>query len=310
VDRASLTGVALVTVAILGGFVMEGGRLESIIQPTAGLIVFGGTIGALFLQFTMEHILLATRDLRTVFVHVEQTPLRKLMDLMLVLAKKAHRDGLHQLEDEIENIDEPFLNKALLIAVDGSSADSLRHSLELEMDAIAEQSDLGARVFEAGGGYAPTIGILGAVLGLIHVMEKLTEPEKLGGGIAVAFVATIYGVGLANLILLPIAGKIRVRNQAIWQRHELIVEAIVGIAQGEHPATIGDRLEGLIDQEQKPETSNKPKEPPTTKQAGATTNTTQTKQATGTATPTGKESKSTPTDKPADTPQAGASKDT
>ena len=134
----------------------------------------------------------------------------------------------------------------MTLAIDGGSAEFVRDSLELELDTAAAESDLGAQVFDAGGGYAPTVGILGAVLGLIHVMENLSEPEKLGAGIAVAFVATVYGVGIANLFLLPMAGKIRVRNQVMSQRYEFIIEAVVSIVKGDNPAMMSDRLRGLL----------------------------------------------------------------
>lgn len=247
VDRASLIGIVLAVTAIFGGFLLEGGHLAAIVQPTAALIVLGGTTGALFLQFPMEHMRSAARDLSTVFIEVQLKPQHELVEFILKLAKKSHREGILPLEKELENISDPFLNRALTLVVDGASTEVVRECLELELDAKAEIKDIGARVFEAGGGYAPTVGILGAVLGLIHVMENLTEPEQLGSGIAVAFVATIYGVGIANLILLPIAGKIRVRNDALFQHFDLIVEGTVAIARGEHPTTLGDRLRGLMD---------------------------------------------------------------
>jgi chemotaxis protein MotA len=157
----------------------------------------------------------------------------------------ARREGIVALEAAAERATDPFLKKALGLAVDGSESRVVRDAMEVELDAAEEHGMAGSKVFEAAGGYAPTVGILGAVLGLIHVMENLSDPSKLGAGIAVAFVATVYGVGLANLVCLPMAGKLKVRHQQEIAKYELILAGVCAIAEGENPRIIEEKLKGF-----------------------------------------------------------------
>jgi len=161
-------------------------------------------------------------------------------------ANKARRQGIISLESDIENINDPFLKKALNMAVDGIEPKTLRETMEVEMDNMEEEGELPIKFWEAAGGYSPTIGIIGAVLGLIHVMENLTDPSKLGGGIAVAFVATVYGVTLANVVYLPIAGKLKLRHRHHMVAKEIILAGVIAILEGENPRLIEDKLKSFL----------------------------------------------------------------
>jgi chemotaxis protein MotA len=244
-DRASVAGVPIGVGFILLGQLLEGGTLQSILQLTAAVIVFGGTFGAVLVSHSLAEVRKAGRSLRTV-VFDQEAPLEETIATIKRFAVKARRDGIMSLEDEIERLKDPFLKRGLGLAVDGTNPTTLRAMLESESDSRADLDELPARVYEAAGGYAPTMGILGAVLGLIHVMENLTDPNKLGAGIAVAFVATVYGVGSANLIFLPIAAKLRVKADVRSRRRRLVSEGILAIQEGQNPRLIEHKLGGLL----------------------------------------------------------------
>lgn len=244
-DINSVIGILLALAAIIGGQVMEGGHVGSLLQLTAFVIVCGGTVGAVMLQSPVKVFVSGMKMVRWVFVPPKLTP-RVLAEQISVLSQVARKEGLLALEPQVEMAADPFLKKGLQLLVDGVEPEKLREALEVELTAVEEHQRQAARVWEAAGGYAPTIGILGAVMGLIHVMENLSDPSRLGGGIAVAFVATIYGVGLANLVFLPIANKLK----AIIAQHvvvrEMLVDGLVAIASGENPRLIEGRLLGYI----------------------------------------------------------------
>jgi chemotaxis protein MotA len=233
-DTLSLIGLPLGVAMIVGGHVLEGGKLGSLLQGAAALIVFGGTLGAVLLSHPMPDVREAWRSLRYVFVD-DLPSSSHLLDAIGRLAIKARKDGILSLEDELDSLADPFMRRGLRLAVDGTNPTALRNMLEAENDGREEYETAPARVYEAAGGYAPTVGILGAVLGLIHVMENLSDPGKLGAGIAVAFVATVYGVGSANLILLPIAAKLRGRALRRARRREVILEGVLAIQEGQNP---------------------------------------------------------------------------
>lgn len=239
-----LIGVAVAAVAVLGGQWLEGGRLSSVLQPTAALIVLGGTAGAVLLQFPLAQVRAALQALRRLLA--TPPPVDALVARLILLARRARREGLLALERELDTIDDPFLRRALALAIDGVAPDRLRETMELELDAREAAALAPARVLEAAGGYAPTVGILGAVLGLVHVMEHLSEPARLGAGIAVAFVATLYGVGLANLVLLPLAGKLRNDAAETVQRLEIALEGAVAISRGEGARAVEERLAPFV----------------------------------------------------------------
>ncbi|HFC53746.1 MAG TPA: flagellar motor protein [Gammaproteobacteria bacterium] len=244
-DALSITGVLLALVAILVGQSLEGGHVASLLNGPAALIVLGGTLGASMLQTPLKVFSQAMRSIVLVFrpptLDAEQT-IKKIVGWSTI----SRQQGLLGLESIGEAERNPFTRRGLRMLVDGSEPEVIRAVLETEMEAREHQELQAARVFEGMGGYAPTIGILGAVMGLIHVMENLSEPDKLGPGIAVAFVATIYGVALANLLLLPVANKLKSIAHARASLREMIIEGIVSIAQGENPRSIELRLQSYL----------------------------------------------------------------
>lgn len=244
-DITSLIGIFLAFGAILGGQVLEGGHIGSLLQITAFVIVMGGTFGAVLIQFSPPVFMLGMRQLRWVFFS-PTIVLEQVIEQVVGWGNTARRGGLLSLEPLLEEMDDPFMKKGLQMLVDGAEPDKLREMMEVEMEAYDEHHRLAAKVWEAAGGYSPTIGILGAVMGLIHVMENLSDPSKLGAGIAVAFVATIYGVGAANLLYLPFCNKIRAIIAREMVKRAMVVEGLVAVANGENPRLIETRLRGFI----------------------------------------------------------------
>lgn len=244
IDFTSVAGVPVGIGLILLGQAIEGGRVGSLLQATAALIVFGGTVGAVLLSFSRTDVKRALLGLRTVFLWDGEPPERTI-DTIVGYAKRARKDGIMSLEDDLPEVVDPFLQKGLRLAVDGTDPHAVHEMLEIESQSREDQDEIPAKVYESGGGYSPTFGILGAVLGLIHVMQNLADPSKLGAGIAVAFVATVYGVGSANLIFLPIATKLKMKARHEAQRRELIIEGIMAIQEGLNPRTIQEKLMGF-----------------------------------------------------------------
>ena len=246
-DKASWGGVALGLGGIVGGLLLEGGNLSQVLQPTAAMIVFGGTTGAVLLQFPLPVVTKAARSLAHVFLQPNRNP-DKTVEELVKYANRARREGIVSLDAELESINEPFLKKSLMLAVDGTEPQELRSIMELELQNQADQEDKIPQVFESAGGFSPTIGIIGAVLGLIQVMQHLDKIDEVGRGIAVAFVATIYGVGAANLFLLPAAGKLRIRIREEQLLREMTLEGVVSILEGMNPRTLESRLRGFLEE--------------------------------------------------------------
>lgn len=242
-DKISIGGLIMGVIAIVGGQVLEGGHVGSLVQPTALLIVIGGTLGAVMLQSPFPVFTRGFQMLRWVWVP-PVIDLRRTIEQINTWSHISRREGLLALENFTNSTKDPFTKRALQMLVDGADPERLRDVLEVEIDTYEDQLRQGARIWEAAGGYSPTIGILGAVMGLIHVMENLTDPSKLGAGIAVAFVATIYGVGLANLVYLPIAGKLRHHVGRMVTARVMLLDGLVGIAVGDNPRIIESRLKG------------------------------------------------------------------
>jgi chemotaxis protein MotA len=245
VDKSSLSGVFLALGGIIAGLLIEGGNFRQILQPTAAIIVFGGTLGAVMLQFPLPVVLHAFRRIGSVFTIPKNNALATIQ-LLVQYAQKARRDGIVSLDAELAQIEDPFLKKSLMLAVDGTEPQELRKIMELELDNQAEYEEYVPQVFESAGGFAPTIGIIGAVLGLIQVMQHLDKIDEVGKGIAVAFVATIYGVGSANLLYLPVAGKMkfRIRNEQIAR--EMTLEGVASILEGMNPRMLETKLLGFL----------------------------------------------------------------
>lgn len=247
-DLTTLIGLVFAISAILLGQVMEGGHVGSILQGTAALIVFGGTLGAVAVSFPGSALKATVKGLKQAFLPSKQD-LGEIVKTLSQMAAKARREGLVALEKDAEGLPDPFLRKGLRLAVDGMPSAGIRHALELELTRHEHEAEQPTKVMEAAGGYAPTIGILGAVLGLIHVMENLSDPSKLGAGIAVAFVATVYGVGSANLIFLPLGTKLKTRAHERMVAMEIVVEGVSALADGDNPRNIEEKLKGMLHDE-------------------------------------------------------------
>jgi chemotaxis protein MotA len=244
-DILSILGVLLGFASILGGNLLEGGSLASLLNLPALIIVLGGTLGATFLHFPTQIIIHSIKVLWLI-VSPRKFELKNQIEKVKRWSILARKEGVLGLENLADLEMDPFAKKGLQLLVDGSESELIRDYLEVELDTIEHVEVQAAKVYEAMGGYAPTIGIIGAVVGLIHVMQNLAEPEVLGAGIATAFVATIYGVGFANLLFLPIANKLKAQAYALMQSKELILEGIVSISEGENPRNIELKLSGYI----------------------------------------------------------------
>ncbi len=251
-DIATFLGLILGVGSIFVGNIIEGGTTAHLVQAAAALIVFGGTFGATLLSFSMRDVFNAFKALGLVFGGRQQYPSEVIEEILGILVK-ARKMGLIALESEVKNISNPFLRNGLGFVIDGMTPAMIKDVLYQEISTYEEKMKNAADVLGAAGGYAPTIGILGAVLGLIQVMRNVGDPTKIGGGIAVAFVATIYGVGSANLIFLPMARKImnRVKEEAFIR--ELIIEGIIGIESGVNPYFLKTRLNAFISEHDKSE---------------------------------------------------------
>lgn len=247
-DILSLIGLGLGLFAVFGGAVMEGIHMSSILIPTAAIIVFGGTIGAILLQSSSQEMRNWKKLLPLAFKAPKVDGLGIVAEIV-ELSKIARRDGMLALDEKMKDLENPFLIKGIALLIDGVAANEIRNRLEMAIGKNDEKYQDAARVWEAGGGFAPTVGILGAVLGLIHVMGSLDDPSKLGPGIAVAFVATVYGVGSANLICLPIAGKMKARMRADAAAAELVLEGVVAMAEGQPTSAIEQTLQMMLGDE-------------------------------------------------------------
>jgi len=240
-DFATFAGLVIGIGGIVGGLILEGGSVREIAAPTALLIVLGGALGAVLITPPIGVLRGGIRSMASVFYEKSQDP-DSLIDILVDYSSKARRNGIVSLEGVADQAPDPFLRKALNLAVDGTDLQELRNMMELEIGVAEHHAEAEAKIFESAGGYAPTIGIIGAVLGLIQVMKDLADIEKVGHGIATAFVATIYGVAFANLFFLPVAGKIKARAQQKSQMRELMLEGVVGIVEGLNPKLIRSKL--------------------------------------------------------------------
>jgi chemotaxis protein MotA len=247
-DFATILGITIAVAGILLGQALEGGSILQIIQPTAAFIVFGGTLGATMIGFPMSVMRQALSDLLHIFKDAETQP-SEVIDEIIRFTNKARREGVVSLEKDAAAVEDDFFRKAIMMAVDGNEPKELRQTMEVELQYMEERGEHSARVYEAAGGYAPTIGIIGAVLGLIQVMQRLDNIEAVGSGIAVAFVATIYGVGAANIFFLPVAAKLKFRHRQKMIIKEMMLEGTLGILEGQNPRLIEGKLTSFFDEE-------------------------------------------------------------
>ncbi|MEM7079552.1 MAG: flagellar motor protein [Pseudomonadota bacterium] len=244
-DILAIIGAIIAFSAIILGNALEGGQLSALLNGPAFIIVIGGTLGAVCLQTPFVQLRRAGRLAGWVLKPPVVDPDNEI-DQFGKWSKTAHREGVLGLEDIADNLDDAFKRKGLELVIDGAEPHHIRRLLEIDSRARVESDLAAASVFRSLGGYAPTIGILGAVIGLIHVMGNLSNPDELGTGIATAFVATIYGVGFANLLFLPVADRLKAVVRANSVADDLFIEGIVAIAEGEHPRTIGMRMRGML----------------------------------------------------------------
>nr|MBI3614261.1 flagellar motor protein [Nitrospirota bacterium] len=244
-DIMTLLGIALALGSIVGGQALEGGHLGSILQLTAFIIVMGGTIGAICVQNPLSVIIKGV-TLLSLALFETKSHAKEHIAQIVDLANISRKQGLLALEGKLKDIKDPLFRKGVQMIVDGTDAKVIQGMLETEVEHQEEEGVTAAKVWEAAGGYAPTVGILGAVLGLIHVMENLSDPSKLGGGIAVAFVATVYGVGAANLFFLPLASKMKLKLKNMTAARTMMIEGLVGLAQGENPRMLQEKLESYL----------------------------------------------------------------
>jgi chemotaxis protein MotA len=246
-DIATLGGIVLALAGIVGGLILEKGKLSDVIQGTAAMIVLGGTFGAVLVTTPLRTFLRAFQGLGSVFLE-GASGTAETIEALIQYATKARKNGIVSLESEAAEIADPFFRKALGLAVDGTDLQEIRKMMETDIVLAEQAAEAEAKVWEAAGGYAPTIGIIGAVMGLIQVMKHLEDIKEVGHGIAVAFVATVYGVGSANILFLPMANKLRARMHAASLLKEMILEGVIGIVEGLNPTLIRLKLTSYNDQ--------------------------------------------------------------
>jgi chemotaxis protein MotA len=241
IDKGTILGLVIAIGGIVGGLLLEKGSLADIAQGTAALIVLGGTLGAVLVGNPFADVVAAGRELKNVFFEPGGSN-QAMLEQLIVFATKARRNGIVSLEQDAERIEDPFLRKAINLAIDVAELTELKHTMHLDQEMEERRMLSRSKVFESAGGYSPTIGIIGAVLGLIQVMQHLQDIDQVGRGIAVAFVATIYGVGSANLLFLPWAGKLRIRMRERQVIQEMTLEAVLAILEGVNPRAVEMQL--------------------------------------------------------------------
>lgn len=244
-DLTTVIGIIAGIAALLGGFLWEGGEAHGLMEKTAILIVFGGTFAAVAVSFPAARLRTIPAALRMAFRKDSDTD-EQIIENLTEMATLARRGGVLALETHAGKIDERFLRDGVLMVVDGTDPDLTREILELEIAAMERRHEQQAKIFESAGGYAPTMGIIGTVMGLINVLGDLNEPGSLGSSIAVAFTATLYGVASANVLYLPIASKIKARSQERIQRMEMMMEGILGLQAGDNPQLIRKKLQSFL----------------------------------------------------------------
>ncbi len=244
-DIGSLIGITVAVLSVLFGFYMEGGSLGILLQPSGFLIVCGGTIGAVLLQTDIRVFLRGVGMLKKVFIPPDQDLIPMIDDIMKWV-QISRKDGLLRLEHIEQETDDDFIKRGLNLLIDGTPHDKLKEILEIELSTFEEAERQAIKIWEAAAGYSPTLGILGAVLGLTHVMESLSDPSKIGSGIATAFISTVYGVALANLLFLPVSNKLKTISTQEVGRREMLADAFFAIAVGENRTVIKDRMDSYV----------------------------------------------------------------
>lgn len=244
-ELTTIIGIVIALGSLLIAFIMEGGHPSALLQPTAALIVFGGTLGVVVVSYSMNELRSVPKLLK-VIVFQKQLDEVLLIEQISALADKVRREGLLYLENQLPNIDDPFMRKGIQLVVDGTDPELVRQIMETEMYSLQERHQTGSSIFETAGGYSPTMGIIGTVMGLVHVLGNLEQPETLGPSIALAFMATLYGVGAANVLWLPIADKLKNLSKKEAMLREMMLEGIMSIQAGYNPLLIRERLNAFL----------------------------------------------------------------
>lgn len=245
VDIATVAGILLALGSLAGGFMMDGGSIGALFSPTAMVIIFGGTIGTVLTGLSLKEFLSLGKYIRVSLFDKPQDPMKNI-DKLCELATRARREGLLALEDELENIEDPFIRANLQLVIDGTDEELLRELMEIEVSNIEVRHKRQAGIFDTAGGFAPTMGIIGTVMGLVHVLGSLSDVTTLGPKIATAFIATLYGVGSANVLWHPIANKLKARNLTESLLYEIATEGILSIQAGESPKAMKHKLVSFL----------------------------------------------------------------
>jgi len=257
-DVATLAGIIVALAGIVGGLLLEKGSIQDVAQGTAAMIVMGGTFGAVLITTPLPVFIRALKRIGSVFFD-RAVSFTAIIESLIQYATQARKNGIVSLEMEAAAIPDPFLRKALSMAVDGTDLQEIRKMMETDITLSEQTADAEAKVWESAGGYAPTVGIIGAVMGLIQVMKHLEDIKEVGHGIAVAFVATVYGVGSANIFFLPAANKLRARMHQAALLKEMTLEGVVGIVEGLNPTLIRMKLEAFNQHPEKPKKAKEAK---------------------------------------------------
>src|SRR5919197_3705699 len=247
-DKGTAIGLGLALVAILGAAVVEAGSvgiLFALINLPSAMIVFGGTIGTVLVAFPMERVTKLSKVLGVAF-RQEEISERDLVNLFVRLAERARREGLLALESEAQSIEDHAIQKGVLLVVDGTDPELVREIMEADVAAMAERHEGNFAMFAAAGGYAPTMGIIGTVMGLVNVLSHLDKPEELGHSIATAFIATLYGVLSANVFWLPVGQRLKQRNREEVAQRQLAVEGVLSVQAGDNPRVVREKLESFL----------------------------------------------------------------
>lgn len=244
-DIVTLVGLVFGIGALLVAVVIDGGHLTSLFSFSAAILVFGGTLGATAVGFRLEE-LKAVPALFKIAFSEQRYDSMAMIDILVKFAEKARREGILALEDDLSELEDTFLQKGMQLVIDGTDAELVRSIMETELTFIGERHQKGAAIFEAAGGYAPTMGIIGTVMGLVHVLGNLKDTDSLGPAIAVAFIATLYGVSSANLFFLPISSKLKNRNEQQMLLHEVTLEGILSVQAGDNPRIVEEKLKAFL----------------------------------------------------------------
>ncbi|MFZ5632114.1 MAG: flagellar motor protein [Bacillota bacterium] len=244
-DLPLVLGFLFALFSLAGGFILDGGHVGALFKYTAAIIVFGGTIGATAISFSLNELKNVPRLFKIALFPKQQEP-SQVIELIVSLADEARREGLLYLENRLDEIDDQFLRKGVQLVVDGTDPDLVRSIMEVELFAIEERHHVGSSIFEAAGGYAPTMGIIGTVMGLVHVLGNMSDPNSLGPAIAVAFMATLYGIASANILWLPLGAKLANLSKKETHLRQLMIEGIVSLQAGYNPILIRERLSAFL----------------------------------------------------------------